>query len=738
MMHSRTHRLCYRTLAPLALLLVFVTPEAQAQFITKWLDIGSYHNRYVESGALHEGAVSNNAMQWPAILRNSDHLRARALWIGVRDWTSPQGEDFPYFVARIGPRDPGSDFVFPVRHEVIAQFEDPSVEVDGLASFDKVTAVDRIDPNIPAERMIENDFNTLVGITAERKIYAWSNRYHDNYHVIETTYTNTGNTDDDDEIELPDQTLTDVFFFGIHRYTGNYQEAQVTGGGQQWGKYSMVDVVGDGHEDYQVDFTATYMWPGYRPEQNQFNNLGGPIWTDGPGYIAEGDSVGRLAGGSFTGRVVLHADNGPDDPTYDPTQQPYTLGFMDMDEPLTADGSAQEEYYENGIKTREPQTRRPDLPPGRMYPHYADRVEPSGDFDDPTNNASTGFRNVEAQGGYANTIAYGPYTLGPGESVTIVEAEGAAGLTYEARVEIGRPYKQSNANDDLVIEYDADGDGTINDIPGYAGFDASLYDGDETMTKNQWVLTARDSLFQTFERAVANYENGLELPEPPRPPLSFTVTGLPDRVELRWESIPGAADPVRWEVYRTSRYTDNLPYECVAGCEGMPELPGSARAFDDQTLIRGTDYYYYIVAVGPDQTVATTEFYLDGTENGQPLRSGRYYTQTYTPVNLKRPPGSTISAARVVPNPVNLGGDQTVRFAREDEIAFFNIPGECTIRVFTELGELVKVIEHTDGSGDEKWNLTTDSRQLLVSGIYIAVIETPDGQRVLRPFTVIQ
>ena len=733
MRHLRTYRLRYRTSALLVLIPFLLMPEAQAQFVTKWLDIGSYHNRYVSSGALHEGAMANNAMEWPAILRESDHQRARALWIGVRNWTSEAGEDFPYFVARIGPRDPGSEVVTPIQLEVISQFEDPTVEVDGLSSFDKVTGVDRVDPNIPAERMIDNVFNTIVGITGERKIHAWSNRYHDNYHIIETTYTNTGNTDDDDEIELPDQTLEDVFFFRIHRYTGNLQEAKVIGGGQQWGQFSMVDVVGDGHEDYQVDFTATYMWPGYRSEQTQFNSLGGPIWTDAPDYIAEGDSIGRLAGGSFPGRVVLHADSGPDDTTYVPTEQPYTLGFMDMDEPLTADGSSHRDYYELGIQTREPQTRRPNLPPGRMYPHYADRVEPGGDFDTPTTDASLGL-----QGGHANTVAYGPYTLAPGESITIVEAEGIDGLSYEARVAVGRAYKRSGGNDNLVIEYDADGDGTINDVPGYAGFEASLYDGDETMTKNQWVMASRDSLFQTFERAVANYHNGMALPEPPRPPLRFTVTGLPDRVELRWESIPGEPDPVRWEIHRTSRYTDNLPYECVAGCEGLPDLPGSERAFDDQTLVRGTDYYYYIVAVGPEQPVATTDNYLDGTRGGQPLKSSRYYTQTYTPVNLKRPPGTALSDARVVPNPVNLGSEAGIRFAQEDEIAFFNIPGECTIRIFSEIGELIKVIEHTDGSGDEKWNLTTDSRQLLVSGIYIAVIESSDGQRVLRPFTVIR
>ena len=58
-----------------------------------------------------------------------------------------------------------------------------------------------------------------------------------------------------------------------------------------------------------------------------------------------------------------------------------------------------------------------------------------------------------------------------------------------------------------------------------------------------------------------------------------------------------------------------------------------------------------------------------------------------------------------------------------DKLAFFNIPGQCRIKIFTETGELVKTIEHTDGSGDEYWYATTEYNQVVVSGIYIAHIE---------------
>jgi hypothetical protein len=58
-----------------------------------------------------------------------------------------------------------------------------------------------------------------------------------------------------------------------------------------------------------------------------------------------------------------------------------------------------------------------------------------------------------------------------------------------------------------------------------------------------------------------------------------------------------------------------------------------------------------------------------------------------------------------------------------DRIMFLNIPPYCTIKIFTERGDLIKTIEHTDGSGDEPWNQLTSSRQTIVSGVYIAHIE---------------
>ncbi len=759
----------YQTILCTVLLLVLAVAtagDARAQFTATWIDIGDFQDRYSQIGAIDE---TSNTFEYPGIQFWSSHYRSAALWIGAKDWQTEEGNTLPYYTSRIGPRDPGIDFAFPVEDQLISKWEDTEVFVDGVASFDKIALVSEVDPNLPADRMMDITFNMDIGVTVNEKVYAYSNPFHDEYHIVDWTFTNTGNTDDDPDIELPNNTLNDALFYFIHRWRGSRLASHVGDNAQEWGRYSMIDVVGDGHMEYPVDFTAYYLWKGYEPGYTRWNNLGGPLLEaccDQP----QGDTLGRLSGSYFDGEMVLYAPNSTDDRTFDNMVQPHTIGFLDSDEKLNALGAAHIEYYEDGMLTRERQTRTPEVSPSRHWPHYADRIEPSGEFWNPRNDPDQG-----KQGGHAATVAFGPYDMEIGESVRILVVRGVGGLDFDAQLYVGRQYKFSGADDNALIAYDANNDGVIEDKE-YSYHD--VYDlGDEVMTKNQWVMSGRDSLFKIFYAAQDLYEASNDLSQypivqPPLPPREFSVTGLPDRISLEWEPLDGGPTRTGWEVYRTNkasywspaydnvrspgpgvslvealedpdrrlrRTEDELPYTCVAGDRpgcAQPALPPNATSFDDTEVTRGTDYFYYLAAVGEEQPEDPDA--ITGTPGGVALRSSRYFTQTYQAVNLKRPPGETIEAARVVPNPVNIGSDQSIRFDKEDEVAFFNIPGECTIKIFTETGELVQTIEHTDGSGDEKWNLTTASRQLLVSGIYIAVIETPEGERVFRKFTVIR
>jgi hypothetical protein len=163
-------------------------------------------------------------------------------------------------------------------------------------------------------------------------------------------------------------------------------------------------------------------------------------------------------------------------------------------------------------------------------------------------------------------------------------------------------------------------------------------------------------------------------------------------------------------------------------------VPGSTTSYQDTDVVRGGEYYYYLLAVG---------------SNG--IKSSRYYTQTYDAAFLRRPPPRVknpslsieegLKQSRIVPNPYHLGADPGLHVGGDvrDKIAFYDIPGESRIAIYTELGELVRTLEHTDGSGDEFWDLTTSSRQLVASGIYIAVItDLEDGQDLIRKFVIIR
>ncbi|MDP2362545.1 MAG: hypothetical protein Q8M94_02115, partial [Ignavibacteria bacterium] len=119
----------------------------------------------------------------------------------------------------------------------------------------------------------------------------------------------------------------------------------------------------------------------------------------------------------------------------------------------------------------------------------------------------------------------------------------------------------------------------------------------------------------------------------------------------------------------------------------------------------------------------------------------RYYTQTYNPAVLKRQAGTDMDKIRIVPNPYNVSADKNLLFGdlAQNTLFFFNIPARCNIKIYSELGELIRSIEHTDGSGDENWDSLTSSGQVVVSGIYIAVIENLDtGEKKILKFVIIR
>ena len=712
------------------------------EYTAQWLDISAYHHAYSESGARHWVAETPTGKEYPAILRHSTHNLANGFWIGIKDWTDHQGEHYPYYVARLGPSQQGAFYTYPIQNRLIGRYEDTLVEVNGEASFDKEAILDEIDPALPADRMVHNVNNMVMGITVDRKIYAYTNEFHDNYHLKEITYCNTGNIDDDEEIELPDQTLHDVIFYSINRWTGSEQSAYATDNAQRWGRYTVHDVVGDGYEEYPVDFTAQYAWAGWTIEglSNGYSDQGGPLFSDELEVVAPGDSIGRLAGATMMGQSVIHADRTATDSSYDPGQPAY-MSWIDNDsqiyhgrEPRKYSPSrpaTHEQLYELGIVSPPNFVGQPMCTDcRRTYPHMADTNQPNGMFWDYSANEIklTG----RLAGGFSATTGYGPYEMGPGECINIVESEGIAGLSFDAATRIGRAFKRGgNDRNTLVIEYDANGDGQIDTTP----FDYdNVFVGTETQTKDQWFMSARDSLFQTFYRARNLYEasQGMTVypvAEPPRPPTSFSLWGRPRHIDLEWTPPSDGPAINHWELYRTEHWEDNL---YVNGCLDDPSikcgyelvvtLPAETTSYADNKVSPGVDYFYYLQAVGETQSEDPEA--IHGTPGGVPLRSGRYLTQTYTPVRML---SGVTTEDTDLPGRFRLHGNYPNPFAGETRIRY-ELPAAANVElvVYDILGREVEVlIREFQPPGRHEYSFSPNG---LASGVYVYVLQAGEDR----------
>ena len=680
------------------LFLFFISSTLFSQGRTKWLGVGSLHNWYSEFGAeIEHGLFASQqyGLRWPASHPFQDMQAAKAFWIGVKNFKDADqfgGSSFLHKVVHVGPRVSGANEFFPVKFEMHGKFEQPKVYVDGNLSFQLSQEIDKLNIDQPYDKMIYNELNTMVGATVKRKIYQFSQEYHDNYIIHEVTIVNTGNVDDDAEIELPNTTLEDLYLYYHYRLAISRNTRYVIGNATGWGINTMLDVRGDGlggqYGTDDEDLRANYAWHGYYPAKSvDYDNIGGPIWVPNTvnGLLSETDTVGRLGSAQFCGVVTLHADQSAGNNS-DDLSQPSTTGFIGSDQPYTSKNDPfnpvkmGEEY---GLMERGHQER------------HAYVVEPDGKFTEPSGDPA-----LSSPGGFSNVNGYGPYTLAPGDSIRIIWAEGASGLSWDNSVSIGRDYKN----------------GIISDV-----------------TKNEFVLSGRDSLFQTFRRAIENYNagQGFTIPQNPLPPSAFYVDGKGDRIELSWEYDETIGPAISgFEIFRAREKVDSTYYL-------VKTASPSERSFNDTSAIRAIDYFYYIQAIG----LASDNSGGGLTPTGVPLRSGRFYSQTYTPTQLKRQAAEKVSEFRVVPNPYIRGVVSELTFGDDalNRIAFFNITGDCKIQIYSEMGELIWEVDHNDGSGDEFWDQTTSSNQLVVSGVYIAVVtDNKTGEKSIQKFAIIK
>ncbi|MFQ5648908.1 MAG: hypothetical protein ACE5IY_03115 [bacterium] len=307
----------------------------------------------------------------------------------------------------------------------------------------------------------------------------------------------------------------------------------------------------------------------------------------------------------------------------------------------------------------------PDTVPGEAV---SSGVRESAAIDtDPNASPPSAYANLEYQG-------YGPYpVVRDGDKIRIVYFIAFGGISQELTISEGAKWQR----------------------------------GDMTDTeRNALLATGLDSLKKTIDRAAFAWDNGLAIPDaPPSPDL--TVDNGPGKVLLSWSDVSGAVDRdkgrsdfAEYRVYRADEDFLN-PFKVVHTT--------TSTAYEDTGVVPGIAYYYYVTAVDED-----------GNESSVSLNRMEGEAFAARPFEPGRATASNIVA---VPNPfVITAGSFLFAENSGNTIKFFNLPALCTLKIYTETGDLLKTIQHTDLSDREDWDLQTDQNQFPVTGLYIVVV----------------
>jgi hypothetical protein len=712
-MHKIDIKIHHVLLAVCLLLLIGILTAAAQE--TRWIRVGQLQCFFRDDGIEQELAPSDFLI-WPAQYSDEQHCaRAKQLWIGARNFYDPfEQKTKSVKVIGTGPRLSTNLYtmVFPKSIKLIGKYQHPTVVVDDQIGTSNTLydQLDELDENLPCDRMVVITFNTSMGVSVTKKIMAFTQPNHDSYFIYDFVFKNTGIYNAAGDVYQ--QTLEPFWAHFAYRYA----EAGVTssGFGSTWGAFSSEWGASQLFTDFGLyngsQMRGFYSW--YGPNGDR------PVtFAQDWGCPNDKEDNGILGSAKYLGCVTLHADKSPQDPSDDPAQ-PKTTSYMSADHTVT--GATVSQYDENFMEQRWrfmteghlPQTQVQEVGEG----HYVSDLATT----DPDRNGGGG--SQQGQG-------FGPYTLAYGDSIHIVFAEGVSGISWEKCREVGANW---------FAYFTGTGSPAMTMPDGSPQSDPDAY-------KRAWCETGADSIMQLYRNAQANYTSGYTIPNAPPAPKEFKIASGGDRIRLSWAD--NADSYPHFDGYVIYRSEGNVKdyrtvYKKIFECNAANVV----HSFDDITAARGFNYYYYIQAKD------------DGSQNdvvpGRPLYSSMFLTLTSVEAYLRRPAGTAMENVRVVPNPYDMRsrkwqfGDKSTY----DRIAFYGLPPQCSVKIFTERGDLIWQKNHTDGSGDELWDSMTSSGQIVVSGIYILYVEATNditdettgttlfhaGDSVYRKFVIIR
>jgi len=553
------------------------------------------------------------------------------------------------------------------------RYRPPEVVVDDVPLFRAYRGT--VDPDLPANMVASwEDILRNHGMRVRVNVYAYTNPNHNNYIIWQTTYKFTGETrppiqNPGPEHFFPDQTVNMWFPIAWSFGPTKAGEREVQGSFS----FESTDDLDSWFErpTELTDMTRdnlkiAYYWDTKTSAISNYPNGS----NDDSGDPDRG--TGHLLSPQIPGYALLHASTSGFDPANDDLSQPFSMPHATI----------MGDFW-----------GRRDV--GRRDTYIG--TDNRGKF--PKDAITEGF-NSSPEYGNMRFLTVGPYefTLNKAaaqyDSISVVYAIGVGSISWEKADSVGK-----------------------------AWFEGEITDQE----KNEYILTGKDSLFQTMDRAMWAWSRDFDIPDPPPSP-DLTVTSDADQVLLEW-SYPSEdhfKDPdtqvddwYAWRVYRKKGAAFvNSPADDYSGetWEMIYETTDKSETeYTDTDITRGVSYYYAVTAVD-DGSQNTT-----GLNPGEKLESSRHANRTIEPAIPFKAGLASTDKVRIVPNPATVAAGALAFPGAPENILFANLPYKCQLHVFTETGDKIMQITHR-GTDQEIWNQRTDANQYVTSGLYILAV----------------
>jgi len=631
------------------------------------------------------------------------------------NWPDPLIADSIHSVAIYGPTNefmeigrvvPGKEMTNYVRYTYPTQIMD----AEDILQDDFGTVDPDAFGNLTCDQLVEVTTENILGVQLDRKVMAWSQNYHDDYVIVDVEFTNTsGDTLFNFYINIQSN--------GDNTFRSNGSSPPLGAGERYDNATTWQHYYGGRNGD---SLRVFYEYSADEPDIAG-DNMGAPVISQN----------GRMINANFVWYSILHASGEPYlDPADDEDDfvQP-RVTYVGKDNLIPHADSGNDEYGDNNfwaIRGGYSQTfpMDGDTIPGTFHGGNTDELGTPDYSDYPAGTQQNGNSKMWS--------SFGPYTFPPDHKLHIALANGFSGLSMTTAKSIGEAWLAESLTDAPGLP-----DPETGYLPGNFAFPPDANEMDKI--KDRWLSTGVDSVMQSASRAKWNFDTGYQVPAAPAPPSYVEITGLGTGVEIKWVNLvaESRSDFAGYRIMRKLSTSDTTFYKEIYSSDS-DDLASEHIYVDDQVLI-GAQYYYYIqtkALIDPNDPNAYPDL------RGKTIWSNRVLHPNVKWINPPHYSQNDLNKIAIVPNPYNINDPLLTEQGWTDRrgIQFYNLPAELKIKIYTENGDLVQTLDHDSpvSAGYVFWDMVTSNQQIINSGLYIAVFETPQGEISYQKFAVIR